>query len=238
MKINSDVPGVDFKILERPEYSSNLEITEDGQRYHLYDNLDAGEYHFIISKGDNSSCLDGMIAVTIGQPDDLVLNVTVTNANCGQSDGALAVEVSGGTAPYEIEWRNKFGVVDPGAVPAGSYTVNVTDSLGCAISQSSIQVSDNPGIVVSIQSINAANCLNNDGEAIIEITSATGPFEVQGNPTTESIITLPNLYAGDTLITVMDSRGCDTTLIITVPSINTTLATCIPSGSINLTSFS
>ena len=83
---------------------------------------------------DAGGCTDAA-AFTITEPDALnvtgnVLDVTITNG----SDGSIDVSVSGGTGLYTYDWADLPGSNDPEDrtnLPAGDYTVTVTDANGC-----------------------------------------------------------------------------------------------------------
>ena len=57
---------------------------------------------------------------------------TVTNAGCtGASDGAIELNIAGGSTPFEVDWSNgQTGTQVTGLVP-GTYTVEVQDDIGC-----------------------------------------------------------------------------------------------------------
>jgi len=62
----------------------------------------------------------------------LFVQLSTTNVICnGGSDGTASVTVSGGDAPYAIVWEDLTpAVVNPASLPAGAYTVTVTDNSG------------------------------------------------------------------------------------------------------------
>lgn len=62
------------------------------------------------------------------------LGLTVSDALCfGGSDGIINISVSGGTPGYTYLWSNGATTQDLNGVPAGVYTVTVTDNAGYAI---------------------------------------------------------------------------------------------------------
>jgi hypothetical protein len=71
------------------------------------------------------------------QPDPLTLLSGLTISETDQlSDGAINVTAAGGTAPYSFEWYLDGELVsteeDLYFVPAGSYTLKLTDASGCS----------------------------------------------------------------------------------------------------------
>ncbi|RPI41035.1 MAG: hypothetical protein EHM46_06965, partial [Bacteroidetes bacterium] len=77
---------------------------------------------------------------TIDEP--APLNIVVnsgTDVSCpGGSDGSADITVSGGTAPYDLQWTGATsgytsGDEDPDGMPADDYSVLVTDDRGCSV---------------------------------------------------------------------------------------------------------
>ncbi len=73
---------------------------------------------------------------------------TVQNVQCfAGADGELDVTVLGGTAPYTFVWTNGATTEDISNLPAGTYTVNITDANGCISSQTG--VISQPGAILA-----------------------------------------------------------------------------------------
>jgi gliding motility-associated-like protein len=90
----------------------------------------AGTYTVTVS--DANSCTSAS-SVTITQPTALsVSSVVNTNENCfGDSDGSATATATGGTAPYTYLWSTADTSVGISGVPAGTYTITVTDANAC-----------------------------------------------------------------------------------------------------------
>jgi hypothetical protein len=72
----------------------------------------------------------------ITSPNGIEFNATLTNPRCNSySDGSILLNVTGGLAPYSYVWEDGSGESDRTGLPAGVYTVTVTDANGCIISQ-------------------------------------------------------------------------------------------------------
>jgi len=111
--------------------------------------LTAGTYEVTVtdSNGCTASALD-----TITQPStSLIVNlVAQANVNCnGDSTGALTVSASGGVPPYiSYVWSNGLTGPSVSNLPAGTFTVTVTDSVSCSVSSSYIITQPPPVTVV------------------------------------------------------------------------------------------
>lgn len=92
--------------------------------------LTAGNYFVTIR--DNNNCV-ATNSVTIKEPSSFeVETLQQINPSCfGAANGQIELNISGGTAPYLIEWSNGMqGAIIIGLV-AGTYTVTITDESGC-----------------------------------------------------------------------------------------------------------
>ena len=76
--------------------------------------------------------------ITIQLPEPLLIsNDNVTDPTCYQgNDGKIVVEVEGGTGPYKYNWNNGATTETIENLSAGEYTVIITDSRGCTITES------------------------------------------------------------------------------------------------------
>ena len=91
-------------------------------------NLIAGIYSVTISDSLGCTASD---SVTITQPDSIIIIAIVDTAKPGNNDGGINITVSGGNPPYFFSWDNGATSEDLDSIYAGSYSVTVTDSLGC-----------------------------------------------------------------------------------------------------------
>jgi gliding motility-associated-like protein len=66
-------------------------------------------------------------------PDAIDVTATITPATCSHFsyDGAINLNVSGGTPPYTYLWSNDSTGKDLSGLEEGDYTVTITDSSGC-----------------------------------------------------------------------------------------------------------
>lgn len=91
------------------------------------ENLVDGNYLFTIT----DSRLDSVEGFAFTrEPDSLIANIdSITNIEClGDTTGAATLTISGGTAPYTVNWPVGS---DGNNLPAGNYIPTITDDNGC-----------------------------------------------------------------------------------------------------------
>lgn len=117
-------------------WSSSVTSTNENAQ-----SLSPGTYTVTITDA-NSNTASGSFMIT--EPDSMTFN-TVTYPSSA-NDGKIELTVSGGTPAYSYEW-SYLNITSPNisGVPAGDYTVTVTDANGCKKSES-YNVMSNVGI--------------------------------------------------------------------------------------------
>ncbi|MBI1289479.1 MAG: T9SS type B sorting domain-containing protein [Flavobacteriales bacterium] len=106
--------------------------------------LCAGSYTLTVT--DNNGCSQ-TVNFTITEPDPIMISMAVTDVTCeGGSDGAIDLTVSGGVGPYTYQWYPLGQTTeDISGLPAGDYSVVVTDANGCTSSTVTLGGSFNGG---------------------------------------------------------------------------------------------
>jgi len=111
--------------------SSGTQAT--GQTQAVNSATSPGLYTFQIDLG-NSCIQSGTFAVVAANTPSL--NVTYTDVTTnGGSNGTATAIVTGGVSPYTYQWSNGATTAAITGLTAGTYTINVTDSRGCAVTQ-------------------------------------------------------------------------------------------------------
>lgn len=197
---------------------SNGESTEDLSM------LLAGSY--MVTVTDANGC-QAMASDTVNEPAELlVITGLVEQTTCnGDTDGSIALTITGGEEPYTISWTDGGSSLFRGNLGPGLYTIEVTDNLGC-FKTDTYEITDPPALslagVETPVSCNGAN----DGAINLTVTGGEGPytFDWAHDPDTEDVSGLgPGAYA----VTVTDSRGCFTnaSFMITEPVLLTASST-------------
>ncbi len=185
---------------------SNFQASQD------LSNLDGGTYYVIITDANGCSKRDSIV---IAEPTAIVLTVTSQNILCnGNSGGTVDLTVSGGTPGYTYLWSNTATTQDLNGVGAGTYSVVVTDTLGCTATLTTT-VSQPTGLVVTGQVIDAHCAGSNDGIINVTVTGGLAPYQYLWS-TTATTEDLYNLSAGNYTVSVTDANSCSTSASFTV----------------------
>ena len=174
------------------------------------DSLVAGTYNVQVTS--NTGC-SGVFNATVAEAAILqVVTATEAAPTCGNFDGEASATVTGGTSPYTYLWdanANNQTTATATGLPAGTYTVTVTDAHGCTEdSEVSLSNSNAPDIAAVVTDISCNG--NADGSIDITVTGGTSPYLYTwnvGSPQTNHQ-DLNTLGAGNYLIFVNDAQGC------------------------------
>src|SRR4029450_10774362 len=97
--------------------------------------LASGNYDIIITDANGCTL---PATITVGQTNNtLVQTSTVVNTGCGVSNGAIALNVTGGAAPLTYVWTGPGGFTaateDINGLAGGDYDITITDNNGCTL---------------------------------------------------------------------------------------------------------
>ena len=173
----------------------------------------AGQYTVTVT--DANDCID-IETATINSAGGPLVEITKTDANCGQSNGSAISNVTLGAIPYKYLWSNGSMDSSISSVIAGEYTVTVTDANGCVvIATTTINSTGGPSVEITI--INAI-CGQSNGSAAAIVTLGAEPYKfIWSNGSIDSAIS--GLMAGQYTLTVTDANNCIEIATATINSI-------------------
>ncbi|MFO7879954.1 MAG: PKD domain-containing protein [Bacteroidota bacterium] len=171
------------------------------------ENVYAGWHYLTIT--DSVGCLHED-SVFIDEPDEpLSMSYEFTNVSChGGYDGALDVTAAGGTPPYYYEWDNGMLTEDLMNIPAGNYTITITDANGCDLSHTMVVIEPEP-VVANIQAEDVSCHGFENGSIDLSVTGGTPPYDYQWN-NGDGIEDLEDVEAGIYIVTITDQNNCQT----------------------------
>jgi gliding motility-associated-like protein len=176
--------------------------------------LDPGVYTVTVT--DGAGCVSA-INLTINTPTEIVVVETITEENCGQSDGAITLNPSGGSSGYTYSWTpNGQTTSSISGISNGSYGVTVTDSDGCSVSEN-YTVLQLGGIPIIASPVSPSIT---SGESV-QLTATGGSSYVWTPVSGLSCTTCPNPIANPTvttsyIVTGTDANGCSGSDTVTV----------------------
>ncbi len=175
-------------------------------------NLPVGTFNGTVT--DANGCQQ-TVSVTLTQPTQLSATAVGTNPICnGGSTGSINLTPTGGTPPYTYVWSNGSTSQDPTGLPAGSFSVTITDANGCQ-QTASASLSNPPQITASTQPTNPLCNGGSTGSINLTVANGTSPYTyIWSNGSTLQDPT--GLPAGVYQVTVTDANGCTQTASATL----------------------
>jgi hypothetical protein len=169
-------------------------------------NITAGTYQGTVTNANGCAVVVGPI--TISEPDPLSWNVETSDVICfGESSGNIDLMVSGGVFPLTYLWSNGSTDEDLENIPAGAYSLTITDANGCMVVPDTIRISEPEDWVWEVFVIDAA--CNGESSGIIDlwINGGTQPYTYLWSDGTFNE-DLEEVVAGEYTVTVTDAKGC------------------------------
>ncbi|MCB9198798.1 MAG: T9SS type A sorting domain-containing protein [Flavobacteriales bacterium] len=200
--------------------------------------------NWMLTVTDASGCTDMSSSLVINQLVDTIdVSIVSVDATCyGKANGSFSASATGGTAPYNYQWSNGKVGASVLNMPAGNYTLVVTDANGCAASK--LDTIYQPQSMIYSVNLTPPTCGATDGSAEIpSVSGGTSPYTYQWTSGHNTAIA-DNLAAGMYVATVTDANGCVATQSVNLTSsaspgvsVSTTSPTCNggSDGSIDLT---
>ena len=171
--------------------------------------LDSGVYTVKVTDKNNCILHDTFYVPRLEDP----INFNFFNdINCNLGLATFTVEPTSGIAPYKILWNDSDTSRVKDSMSIGSYTVKVSDKIGCYTTMDVHQSFTNT--IILDKYIIQPNC-GMSGSIRVEPVTGKAPFTyLWNNGSTDSLRT--NLTNGTYLVTVTDSFGCVTKDTITL----------------------
>jgi gliding motility-associated-like protein len=191
-------------------------LWSNGQTSPTLINVAAGTYTITVTDAHGCQAVNTVTITSLPGPTSTISSST--NASCYLQNGAASVSVTGGSAPYTYSWNSTPVQTTQNLqnVPAGNYTVTVTDGGGCT-STSSVYLAQTGGMLLTSTSTNE-DCGQANGTVTVVATMGTGTYNYtwSTNPP-QSSSTVSGLGAGTYTVTVTDGV-CTATTDVTVQS--------------------
>ncbi|MGB3802293.1 MAG: proprotein convertase P-domain-containing protein [Lewinella sp.] len=174
------------------------------------DNLPGGVYDLTVSTGNG--CTETFTyELAPPEPLSVTLDTSISVSCFGDSDGRITVTPSGGYGNYRFAWSDGVSSSSAAAsnLSAGNYTVTVTDSAACTVTETVLVQS--PDVLTLDLTASDVSCRGgSDGQVTLVSNGGTLPYSYRWSDgsTDES---LNNKPAGTFAVTLTDANGCTAT---------------------------
>ena len=174
-------------------------------------NLASGAYAITVT--DAAGCVIQK-TITLNNTTSLVVGVTFTHPTCTQNNGIINITPSGGVAPYTYLWSTGATTEDLQNGSAGTYSVKITDAIGCSIDKVYALRIVSPILLTYV--VTPTTCVDSGvGAVSLMVTGGTAPYTYlwQDGATTKD---RSGLKAALYKVTVTDAVGCTASTNISV----------------------
>lgn len=174
-------------------------------------NLIAGPYEITVTDANGCVATESYL---INQPEDVFLNFTGTNANCGQNNGSLTAVVTGNSGPYSYSWHTGASTASIYGLSPGVYDLSVIDANGC-LYESSTTLSETNAPIILLDSIIQVGCGGSLASVYISPLGGSSPYSFlwSNNTTNEDLI---NVQSGTYDVMVTGQNGCSSVQQFTI----------------------
>ncbi len=190
-----------------------------------YNTSTPGIYEFVITDTESCTVTTNQVVITANSPPAVI--EAVTNPLCNTSaDGVVQLQISSGTAPYQIVFDGGPSSTQTtyAGLVSGTYNYSVTDAKGCVLNGSVTLTSPTVIVPGTINVVQDYRCDN--ASATLQAIGYSGgtpgyTFSIDGVNFQASDIFNTGITAGNYMITVKDVNGCTaSTPTITIAPLN------------------
>ncbi|MBN4066089.1 SprB repeat-containing protein, partial [Candidatus Amoebophilus asiaticus] len=170
--------------------------------------LSSGNYEVTVTDANGCQTTASVLVNDLGSPDAGISTSTDVSCN-GGSDGSATVTANGGTLPYTYNWSSGSTTESISNVPAGTYTVTVSDANDCK-ALVNVTISEPLALTTTFSTIDVSCNGLCDGVVDLTVSGGTSPYTYNWNTglTTQD---LTGLCAGTYTVTIVDAGGGSST---------------------------
>ena len=196
-----------------PPYSYEWNLVNDQDS--LIENLSAGIYEVTVT--DNIGCTQTDRYEIINPAPIIYTYEQIDTIDClGLDPGIATINISGGLAPYNIDWMNGIQTDTIFNQEIGIQIFSITDQYGCEILDSAMVIQN---LTFDVETSNGElSCFTDTlGTATVIASNGIEPYSYEwDNGETNADATM--LHAGNNFITVTDAEGCRVVSFVNIPS--------------------
>lgn len=181
----------------------------DGSNANSLTNLCAGSY--FVQVADSNDCIQTEELI-INSPTEITATATINPPTCGNADGSITANSSGGALPHTYSWGS--GETTQGIInrAAGIYILTITDANGCT-EDITVALSNLNGPTVALDSASISCFGMCDGQLNATATNGTPGYSyiwlnAGGVAIGQTDSFALNLCEGNYFVQVTDASGC------------------------------
>jgi hypothetical protein len=164
-------------------------------------NLSAGDYTVTVVDGIGN---EFQSTYSVESPAVIVANASISAPPCFGQTGSVSLDISGGTAPYDVVW----GGQDPSALPVGEYNYSVVDQNHCMF-ESSFVITAPTALMVESSVVADSNAIC-EGSITLMVIGGVAPYSFEwSHDATLNSSSAQNLCEGNYTVIVTDANGCE-----------------------------
>ncbi|MFT7036246.1 MAG: gliding motility-associated-like protein, partial [Cyclobacteriaceae bacterium] len=169
-------------------------------------NLTSDQYTVIIRDANNCTLIQ---SIDLGGNRGLDIDVNTTNVSCkGDSNGAISIDVSGGSGNFSFQWDNGNTTNSLDNLLAGVYRCVVTDGEGCDNSIIVVISEPSRNLEASLDYSARLSCFSGqDGYAVANPIGGTAPYNYMWS-NFETDQRIEGLSSGNYSVIITDANNC------------------------------
>ncbi|CAN5401951.1 hypothetical protein BH09BAC1_BH09BAC1_09060 [soil metagenome] len=183
----------------------------NNQTTQVASSLAAGNYTVTVTDAAGCTTFSNVTVATLGA--QVTYNQTNVTGCFGNSNGSITLNVSGSVGPYSYAWTNGQITQNVSNLPAGTYTVTITDAPGCGTIVK-VTIAEPSEVEANIQVTPTAQG-QSTGSASVTASGGTAPYSYDWSNSGTGTST-NGLAVGNHTVTVTDANGCARTFTFTV----------------------
>ncbi|WP_460640215.1 beta strand repeat-containing protein, partial [Larkinella harenae] len=185
--------------------------------------FNAGAGQYVVTRIEPSGC-SSSLPFEIVAPAPISFNVQPTVGLCGQPGSLVVTNISGGTSGYTVTYAgpvsgSSAAGIDITGLPAGTYSITVTDFRGCTANRT-VVLSSEPGPAVEAFISSNTTCVGSSFTLNATVTPAgsytytwRGPANFTANGSVVTVGPATLAQSGSYTVVVTSSTGCSTTQV-------------------------
>ncbi len=165
---------------------------------------------------DNKGC-SYQAVYQLTAPASFEIDSRINQPACqGSENGEIEIMPQGGKAPFTFLWSSGQTTSKTSGLGAGTYSVKVTDALGCSVEQQ-IALANQSGLSIAILENNPVSCSEQaDGVVVVKVSGAKGASKLIWSDGVEGQTERKDLKAGTYTIKALDDSDCSVSVSVLV----------------------